>query len=244
LLFQEIAVPYSTYNYILPSELAAYIHTMASVTNEALAATFISDAERVIDAFAGPGPQFYQRLGGDTAALVASGATTLTSDIFGSRRPDYWAAGGAYIHIVSAADASLNGERRLVVGSANPNTVTLASGFGAALAAGAQFQFQQESAFPRIWDQDTWGNPDMPELLKAAVAAQVEYGIIYGSEAFGLGDTNIVADTNGDVTSRSYGSGYSESRDARRRDGMAVWIAPRARVLMRRLLASTGKLRS
>jgi hypothetical protein len=235
-------VPYSVYNYILPSELAAYIHSMASVTNEAVAATFISDAERVVDAFVGPGRKFYPRLGGETAAEIASGATTLTAEIFGDRRPDYWAAGGAYITLVSAADSSLNGERRLIVASLNPNTVTLVSGFDAVLAAGAQFYFQQESAFPRIWDQDTWGNPDIPELLKAAVAAQVEYGIVYGSEAFGLGDTDIAADTSGDITSRSYGSGYSESRDARRKDGMAVWIAPRARVLLRQLLSSTGRL--
>lgn len=235
---------YSDYNYIQPSELAERIHSMASVTDEAIAATFITDAERVVDAFVGPGQKFYQRLGGQTSAEIASGATALTAAIFGSRRPNYWAAGGAYIRLVSAADSSLNGERRLIVASANPDTVTLASGFGATLAAGAEFQFQQESAFPRIWDQDTWGNPDMPELLKAAVAAQVEYGIAYGSEAFGLGDDAIVADTAGDITSRSYGSGYSESRDARRKDGLAVWIAPRARVLLRRLLSSTGRLRS
>lgn len=237
-------MPNSVYNYILPTELAARIHSMASVTDESVAATFISDAERVIDAFIGPGQKFYQRLGGEVLATVASGATSLTASIFGDRRPNYWAAGGAYITIVSAADSALNGERRLIVSSLNPNTVTLASGFSAALAAGAQFHFNQESAFPRVWDQDTWGNPDIPELLKEAVAAQVEYGIAYGSEAFGLGDTTISADTAGDITSRTYGSGYSESRDARRRDGLAVWIAPRARVLLRRLLNSTGTLRS
>lgn len=236
-------MPYSVYNYIAPGELSEYIHTMASVTNSGLAAGFISDAERIIDAFAGPGAIFYPRLTGEFKAALASGATDVQASIFGRRRPNYWAAGGVYIKILSGAEASVIGQRRLVVASANPETITLASGFAVDVPAGTQFHYRQESAFPRLWNTNILGDPDMPFLLKAAVAAQVEYGIQFGSEAFGFGDADIATDERGGISSRTYGSGYSESVDVNRAAGLAVWIAPRARVLMRRLLNSTGLVR-
>lgn len=236
----------SVYNYILPSELPQFIHKMSSVTNEDLAVRFISDAERIIDAYVGPGPKFYPDLTGTLTSGVASGATAFPADIWGRRRPNYWAQGGAYVRIVRAigAEAAV-GQERLVVSSPNETeSVTLASGFDVALPAGAEFEFSQESAFPRFWDQNPFASPTLPQLLKAAVAAQVEYGIFFGSEEFGLGDPTIVTDEKGDVISRTYGSGYSESRDARRRDGLSVWIAPKARVLLRKLMSNTGYMRS
>ena len=232
----------SEFNYILPSELAAYIHTMSGVTDEALAAKFITDAERVIDAYVGGGPRFYPELTGNPSFTVASGVTTLPSSIFGSRRPNYWAKGGVYIEILNSADASNIGARRLVVAS-SVESVTLDTGFDTELTAAAQFVFIQDSQFPRLWDSNILGDPHMPQVLKLAVAAQVEYGIAYGSEAFGLGDSSIVDDESGNVQSRTYGSGYSESRDTRRTEGLARWIAPRARVLLRALLNSTGAIR-
>lgn len=233
---------YSDFNYIAPARLPTYIRTMASVTNEATAARFISDAERVVDAYVGPGPRFYTDMSGVLSSLVASGATAWPADVFGNQRPDYWAKGGVYIRIVSGAGtSSQNGQSRLVVSSLD-SQVTLASGFSAALGAGTEFAFEQESAFPRVWDSDIWASPKLPFELEAAVAAQVEYGILFGSEAFGLGDPKIVTDEGGDVTSRTYSSGYSESRDPGRKQGIGVFLAPRARIILQRLLSSTGYL--
>lgn len=234
---------FSDFNYITPARLPIYIRTMSSVTNEATAARFISDAERVVDAYVGPGPRFYTDMSGVLASLVASGGTTWPAEIFGDNRPDYWAKGGAYVRVVSGVGTtSQNGQRRLVVASLD-SQVTLASGFDAALGAGTEFAFEQESAFPRVWDSDIWASPKMPFELEAAVAAQVEYGIQFGSEAFGLGDPKIVTDEGGDVTSRTYSSGYSESRDPNRRQGIGVFLAPRARIILQRLLSNTGHLR-
>ena len=100
-------MPFSVYNYLNPTELAQYIHTMAAVSNQALAASFISDAERVIDAFAGPSPPYYTDLMGTTAATMAPLQTDLTATLFGDRRPAYWARGGVYIHVVSSSEAMI-----------------------------------------------------------------------------------------------------------------------------------------
>lgn len=236
-------MPFSEYNYVATGELADLIPSMATVTNPTLAAQFISDAEMVIDAFAGPGPYFYPRLSGRFDALLASGSTDVTASIFGRRRPNYWAQGGVYMKVVSSSESTIVGQSRLVVASASPDTVTLASGFLVDAPAETQFTYRQESQFPRRWDVNTLGDPDMRPLLKRAVAAQVEYGIQFGSEAFGLGDPAVVTDDSGAVTQRSYGTGYSEARDPNRAAGLARWIAPRARVLMRQLLSSTGRIR-
>jgi hypothetical protein len=82
----------------------------------------------------------------------------------------------------------------------------------------------------------------MPFDLKRAVAYQVEYAINQGSEAFGLSDTAIASDLDGDVQSRSYGSGYSESRSAGAKRGLGTFIAPKARSILRRLMSSTGRV--
>lgn len=234
---------YSESNYITPNELPQYIHTMSGVTDEVLAARFISEAERFVDAFVGPAHKFYTELVGELDQQVASGATAWPASLFGDREPNYWAVGGVYVEIIQAdAAPSLVGQSRLVVSSSG-GQVVLASGFGVAAPAGTRFTYRQRSRFPRAQDRDLRGYPRMPDDLKAGVAYQVEYGIKFGSESFGLGDDAVSTDPDDGVQSRTYGSGYSESRDTSKRRGMAVWIAPKARTVLRRLLNATGYLR-
>ncbi len=235
---------YSQHNYITPDELPEFIHTMSGVTDPVLAAKFIGEAERIVDVYVGPAQKFYTELTGSLDVAVASGATAWGAGMFGNRDPGYWARGGVYIEITEAdAEPSLVGQARLVVASSG-NQVTLASGFGADAGVGTRFIYRQRSRFPRVQDRDVRGYPRMPDDLKPAVAYQVEYGILFGSEAFGLGSTGVAIDPDDGVQSRTYGSGYSESRNTARRSGLAVWVAPKARMQLRRLLNATGRLRT
>lgn len=232
---------YSERNYIRPGELPTYIHTMSGVTNSGQAAQFISDAEAIVDRLVGGAPKFYPELTGDLASAVASGATTWPSNVFGSRRTNYWAKGGVYVEIQECTTGSLVGQKRLVVGSTD-NQVTLASGFDAPVPVGTQFGFRQESLFPRAQDYNVRGDPRMPDDLKRAVAYQVEFAINEGSEAYGLSDPTIASDPDRGIQSRSYGSGYSETRVTTEQRGLATYVAPKARVILRRLMSSTGRL--
>lgn len=235
---------YSEFNYIRPSELPAFIHAMASVTDETLAAKFISDAEQIIDAYVGPSVPFYTSLTGTVSANVASGATTLPASIWGRRRPNHWAKGGVYVELIDGVSATLLGQSRLIVAS-DDEQVTLASGFDEALSAGvAQFFFKQDSKFPRLQDQNTLATPRLPDELKRAAAYQVEYGFQFGSQELGLGDPDIADGEAGLVQSRTYGSGYSESRVPNMKQGLGYFIAPKARVQLRQLLGATGWMRS
>jgi hypothetical protein len=236
---------YSDYNYIRPAELPEILVTMASVTDESMAARFISDAEHIIDAYVGPAPKFYIDGTGQSTALLASGATTFFGNRWGNRHPNFWARGGVYVEIVDNAPAAVIGQQRLIVAS-DDDVVTLASGFSAAIPAGALFNFTQRSRFPRWRDRMNLDMPDMPPELKRATAFQVEYGFLFGSEQFGLSDQGVADGESTEIQSRSYASGYAESRavgSASSKRGLALLIAPRARAELRNLLGVTGYLR-
>ena len=109
---------------------------------------------------------------------------------------------------------------------------------------GSTIFMHQESAFPRAWDSDPLGTPRMPDELAHAIAWQVEYGILFGSEAFGLGDADVATDEAGQVQSRTYASGYSETRVPGQERGLARWVAPKTRAVLRRIISSTGWLQS
>lgn len=235
---------YSRFNYLGTSGLAELIPTMSGVTDHALAADFISDAEKMIDAYVGPFPKFYCDLTGTLDAQLASGATTVSGSSFGNRRPNYWAVGGHYLVICDvpgSPTSALIGTKRLIVASTS-GTVTLASGWTVAVPSGTSYYTTQESRFPRWCDSDPWGTPKLPDLLDQAVAWQVEYGIQFGSESYGLGDSSVATGDSELITNRSYGSGYSEGRSVDARRGLAVWVAPKVRAIMRRLTNTTGWL--
>ena len=242
-------MPYSQFNYIGTSGLAELIHTMSGVTDHTLAAKFITDAERMLDAYVGPSQKFYTDLTGDLAAPVTSSGTTLSAGVFGNRRTNYWAAGGHYVRLTAVPGSgahALVGAKRLIVASTS-GTVTLASAFGTNMAAGVQFVLHQESRFPRCIDTDPWGTPRLPEQLAQAVAWQVEYGIQYGGESYGLGDNAVVTGDDEAVQTRTYSSGYSETRVpgvAGGRAGLSAWVAPKARAILRDIMAVTGRLRA
>lgn len=234
----------SIYQYLEPSELAPFVHTISSVTDEDTAAKFITDAERIIDAYVGPFPKFYPDMTLDLTATLSSGSTTLSTRTVGERRPNYWARGGVYV-IVKDGPSALVGERRLVVGS-DDEQLTLVSGLSADLPSGSgKLILRQESRFPRACDVDAQADPIMPYLLKQAVAWQVEYALHFGTEDFGLGDPGVVTQRDAELQSRSYGGGYSESRDVSVAPrGLGRLVAPKAAAVLSRLMNRTGYLRS
>jgi hypothetical protein len=216
---------------------------MSGVTNQDTAVKFINDAEVMIDAYIGSPQRFY----GDfsvTAANAVSSGTTLSGSFWGNRRPNYWAQGGHYVTVVDVPGEPTNadiGTSRLISASTS-GQVTLLTGFTTDLPVGTEFRTHQESVFPRAVDTGPYSVPHLPPQLKQAVAWQVEFGILYGSEGFGLGDSSIAADEGASVQSRTYGSGYSETRIPGQERGLARWIAPKARAILRKLLSSTGRM--
>lgn len=236
----------SRFNYLSASDLASFIHTMSGVTNTALAEQFISDAERIVDAYVGSGPKFYSDLTLENTAVISAEASAVVQSItFGNRRPNYWAKGGLYVELLDVpgnpTHASI-GQKRLAVASTS-GQVTLVSGYSVDVPANSTLYMSQESVFPRIWDSDPLGTPRLPDQLDVAVAWQVEYGILFGSEAYGLGDADVATDEDATVQSRTYASGYSETRLPGQERGLARFVSPKVRAILRDIINSTGYLR-
>jgi hypothetical protein len=225
----------SEYKYLTADEYALYDLGVSGITNAALAEKHISYAEKLIDAYCGAWPRFYVET---TGIPTSVSGTTIASSVFGTYFPDYWAAGGLYLHIY---DGPAAGEERLIVSSASDGEIVLASGIAGMTTASA-FILRQYSVFPRYKDVDFAETPFVPRQVKMAVACQVAYGVQVGSEGAGMWYSDPVSNARADLTSESYGSGYSYSRDARRVQGPSQFIAPQAALHLRGFVWRIGKI--
>lgn len=225
----------TVFQYLTPAEYAERDLSVSGITNATLAEKHISAAERMVDAYCRGWECFYPELTGTVLALPNS--TTVSGSVFGNENPGYWAVGGLYLKVVDGAAA---GAERLIVGSAE-SRCTITSGI-TGLAAGDRFVLKQKSVFPRGRDYD--GElPEIPEGIKQAVAAQVAFAVQQGSEAFGQWAGAVVLNEKAKLTGESYGSGYSYQQDpSQSRDPGAQFLAPQARLLLRRFRSSTGRI--
>jgi len=223
------------YQYLTPAEYAAIDLSVSGITNSALAEKHISYAEKLVDAYCGAWPQFYPEPTGEVEAVAGA---VVTSSTFGTNNPNYWAAGGLYLHVYDGAGA---GENRLIIASNSSNQVTLVSAISA-LDTTSKFILRQESVFPRYNDIDGAEVPYIPGQVKRAVAMQVSYGTQKGSEGAGMWHNEPVLNERADLVSESYGSGYSYSRDARKVQGAAQFIAPQAALHLRGFVWRLGKI--
>jgi len=227
----------SEYQYLTTAEYASYDLAVSAITNETLADQHISYAEKLVDAYCGAWPQFYSEPTGEVEAV--SGAVVTSTLTFGtSYNPNYWAAGGLYLHVYAGAGV---GEERLITASSTAGTVTLLTAISG-MDTTSKFILRQHSCFPRYKDIDGADVPFIPKQVKMAVAAQVAYGTQRGSEGSGMWHSDVVSNDRSSITSESYGSGYSYSRDARMVQGAAQFIAPQAAMHLRGFIWRLGRL--
>ncbi len=226
----------SEYQYLTTAEYASYDLSVSGVTNDALAEKHISYAEKLVDAYCGAWPQFYTE---DTGTPTAVSGAMVTANLFSNNyNPNYYAAGGLYLYVYEGTGA---GEERLITASTTAGAVTLLTAISGMNAA-SKFILRQHSVFPRYKDIDGADVPFIPRQVKQAVAAQVAYGTQKGSEGAGMWHSDPVSNERADLVSESYGSGYSYSRDARRVQGPAQFIAPQAQMHLRGFIWRVGRL--
>jgi hypothetical protein len=226
----------SEYQYLTTAEYASYDLSVSGITNVALAEQHISYAEKLIDAYCGAWPQFYSEDVGIPSAVLGA---TVTADLFGGGYgTNYFAKGGLYLYVYEGAGV---GEERLITASDTAGTVTLLTAISS-MDTTSKFILRQHSVFPRYKDIDATNVPLIPKRVKQAVAAQVAFGTQKGSEGAGMWHSDPVLNERADLTSESYGSGYSYSRDARRVQGPAQFIAPQAGMFLRGYIFRQGKV--
>lgn len=226
----------SAFQYLTVAEYVAYNQAISGVADSALTEAQISDAERWIDAYCGPWPRHY--VPRSTGYVSAVSGATVTSDVFGSRKPNYWAAGGLYLHVYEGAGA---GEKRLITASTSAEQVTLATSISG-LDTTSRFVLRQESVFPRRGDLDLADVPYIPEPVKHATAIQVAYAAAI-SPTEGLWGSSSIDGSKDDVTGESYSSGYSYQRNPNLTQGIARYVAPQALAILHGYRTTVGRMR-
>lgn len=222
------------YQYLTPTEYAAYDLGVSGITNSALAEKHISHAEKMVDVYCGGWPRFYPRLTGTPS--VVSGQE-ITAGVFGSYVENYWAKGGLYLVVYDGGGV---GEERLITASSG-ETVTVTASI-AGLTTASKFVLRQKSVFPRVYDYDASDAPYIPERVKLATAAQVAFAVQAGSEGAGLWHAEPALGAKGQVISETYGSGYSYQRNPGLAQGIAQFVSPQARAILTGLRRTTGHI--
>ena len=210
-------------SYITIDELQTYADV--GIDDTTYAQEQIAQAEEIIDSFVGTQKKFFaswvfgQATDGSTSTLVdTSGDTPFT-------QPDNFFK---WLHVEIVAGTNEGLIRQIKSYDKATKTITLAEDFPAAIDSTSVFKIYQLAKFPRLCDVFAKNGvvyKSIPQDLKRAVAAQVEYLITQGPEFF-QGTTDLSTETV---------DNYSNVAKP-----AARLIAPKARELLRRITNRKG----
>lgn len=224
-------LPVSRRGYLSIDELEQFADVVVADDEINEYANKISKAEETIDSYVRSSSKFipFSRNGkatdGSTTTLIDT-----SSDSPFSQDDDYYK--GCEVEILGGANS---GERRRISSyDKSTQKITVSDAFSSAIDSTSVFEIYQIGLFPRV--KDVWHQHDtyykrIPEAIKRAIAAQVEYIIEKGSSFF-LGATDDESERIDD---------YSHKRV---NAGMRSVIAPKARMFLRGFVSRIGKLKA
>lgn len=218
-------------SYITIAELQTFAGIV--VTNNSEALRQLERAEQAIDDYVGPSCKHVQ---GEFRGLISSVSSKELIDVHSASQlhviDGYFER--CVIEIIGGTGA---GQVRLIQSSSFDNrSVTVFDDWDTALDTTSFYRIYQLAKFPR--EQDIYSSPDgrryykaIPDAIKRAVAAQIEF-IIQKGDAFFVGD-------QADFSSESVGN-YSYSKANSGQSATVSALAPRARTLLRGYKNSGG----
>ena len=224
--------PTSRRGYLSQTELAQYANIVVSDTDEA--DDVIGQAEEMIDAYIGFQDRFIsQPINGRLASSGSTTTHTLQSSQQNSAQADYYK--GCEMEIIGGTGI---GQRRRITASTYAGVLTT-DAFTTALDSTSVYKIYQLGKFPRKEDIFYDGNnspntyyKSIPEAVKRAVAAQVDYIIQMGDSFFQTDKADFDSESIGDYS-------YSKGSNV----GMAhtdKLIAPKARTLLKGITNRKG----
>ncbi len=222
-------------NYITIPELEQYANI--TVTDEDEALDNISRAEEIIDAFVGPQNRF---LRGEYHIEVSGATGTSIFDTGSGNELDQ--TDNYFANTVAEVIAGTGqGQARFVVSSnRNDKSITVDEAFSPQLDTTSVIRVYQLAKFPRSYDYSL--NRDgtkfykfIPEGVKLAVAAQIQFMIE-------MGDSYFVSDQT-DKQSENIGNyGYSKGSGGGNSSSIYKMIAPLARSHLKGLVQRGGRM--
>ena len=214
-------------NYVTTAEVDELIGSGTSTDLQ------ISEAEELIDAYVGPQDKFYEYI--LEGRLSAGGATSLTLETAQQNiyEQDYF----KYCEIEIVAGTG-SGQRKVITASTKAGVLTTAS-FTTSPDSTSVYRIYQLGKFPRREDVTYYSTTSpiiygkqIPEAVKRAVAAQVEFISAMGDSFFKTDKSEMSSESIGD---------YSYSKDSAK-ISLDSLIAPKAKLLLKGILNRIGQV--
>jgi hypothetical protein len=204
-----------------------------TVTDNTEADDRISQAEELIDAYVGYQEKAVQETLVGLASAGGTTSVTLQTSHKNIYEKDYFK--GCYVEIIGGTGV---GQRSVCTGSTLAGVLTLQDTLSTALDSTSFYKIYQLGKFPTIensWydsenNTDTWYR-SIPEEIKRAVAAQVEYLIEMGDSFFSSDKSEKSSESIGDYSYSNATTGTIEKL-----------IAPKAKMLLRGIKNRKGDI--
>jgi hypothetical protein len=224
-------VPTSRRLYLSEDELEQFADI--TVTDATEGADRISQAEEAVDAYVG----FHEKFMNDLVFGIASAATNTTITLESTHVNVYDTDFFKYceVEIVSGTG---EGQRRTITGSTRAGVLTVQSAWTVNPNTTSYYKIYQLGKFPRYCDCDFHNTTlkwvkRIPEQVKRAVAAQVQYQIEVGDSFLSGDKTDLQREQIGDYEYElSQGSTSSMSRQ----------LSPKGRMLLNGITNRKGKI--
>lgn len=217
--------------YLTQAELAEYADI--TITDATEADDQISQAEELIDGYVGFQKKAVSEvIEGRFASGSGSGGTLEAARHQNTYQKDYLKY--CQLEIVGGTGA---GQRKIITGSTYEGVITVDSAWDTAPDSTSYYRISQLGKFPRCQDSYFDGNvapqiyvKSIPEAVRRAVAAQVQYMITMGSDFFSGEGSTLQSETIGD---------YSYSRTANSSAGGNL-ISPKAKQYLKGIVNRKG----
>lgn len=230
------STPTSRRMYLSQTELAQFADITITDTTET--DDRISQAEEIVDAYCGFSDKFYEEeLVGKMAAVTSNSIflmETLHVNVF-EKDCFKW----CQVEIVGGTGA---GQRRTISTSSKEGYIELTSAFTTTPDTTSFYKITQLGKFPRTRDVTYYSQvapyvylKSIPEEVKRATAAQVEYIIAMGDSFFSGDKIDKTSESIGDYS-------YSNGNNLSRSTNLQKLIAPKARILLKSVVNRLGSL--
>lgn len=231
-------LPTTRRGYLSRTELAQYADI--TITDTAEADENISQAEEIIDTYAGFSDKFFPYSLDGRATSGTSTTITLDSLELNKYEKDYFK--GCEVEIIGGTG---EGQRRKITTSSYAGVITVDAVFTTIPDSTSFYHIYQLGKFPRRCDVKYWTNNEpyqyfksIPEAVKRAVAAQVEFTINMGDNFFSTNSSSKNREKIGDYEYEQGGGGGGSSVGG----GTNLLIAPKAKMFMRGIRDISGEL--
>lgn len=229
-------VPTSRRCYLSQAELVQYADITITDTTEA--DDQISQAEEMIDAYVGPQNKFYKTTLARKATAGGSSSITLQLEDQNVYDADFFK--WCEIELIGGTGA---GQRRTITASTYAGVLTVQSAWTTPPDATSFYKIYQLGKFPRYEDVMYYAEvapytyyKSIPEAVKRAVAAQVEFMITMGASFFNTDKADKDSERIGDYAYSRSGGGNNVG------GGIVRLISPKAKAALRGIMNRTGEI--